>query len=201
MLAMALAVGLTLGPRPIQIVKPSEEATYAAWLEGEMRKTAAAYAGKDCSSAVVQSITGAPLQDIVVRQHPEIFFWLEATRVMGCGSANVQQLGVIRNGEAWRAIPMAPGLSTASPSLQRDIGRSLITVAAALAHKADVACTADVFAKSFRVTDTRQFAPHTTGKPWSELWSLHACSGDYNVKVDFTPASDGGTDFIVNEQP
>jgi hypothetical protein len=229
MLALALAAGLTLGPRPAQIVKPGEEATYAAWLEGEIRKTAGIFAGKDCSSAEVQSIGGAPLQDIVVRQHPEIFFWLEAAHLRGCGQAQVQQLGVVRDGDGWRALTMAPGSAWASPSSQRGMEPSLMKLGAAVALKSDRACTADRFAKSFRVVDTGQIDPHTpmgvletrqldlhnpgqvvdtrllyprpAGAPWSEQWSLYACNANFKVIANFRPNPDGSVSFEIGEQP
>jgi hypothetical protein len=196
-LALVLAAGLTLGPRPAQIVKPGEEAAYAAWLEGEMRKTAGAYAAKDCSSADLQSIGGAPLLDDVVQQHPELFFWLEAVHLTGCGRATVQQLGVVRDGDAWRALSMAPGSSTAGPSLQRDFEPSAIALAAAVVQQRDFACKGDKFTKSFRMADTRPIGRHVANAPWSEVWTFYACNGYHTIRVDFKAKPYGTTDFTA----
>lgn len=198
MLGLVMAAGLGVGNRPAQIVKPGEEAAYVAWLDGQMRTVAGSFAGKDCAKAPIQSILAGPLEDVIVRQHPEIYFWLEAAQIRDCGPAQAQQLVVIRNGDKWRAIPMAPGLSAAGPTLEKDIVNNVAQGAAILARKADPTCVGAAIQTSFRLVNTAVVGTRTNGAPWSEVWTVHACKDDYSLTVGLSPAKDGGTDIRVS---
>jgi hypothetical protein len=199
MIGLVLAAGLALGARPAQIVKPGEEAAYAAWLETEVRAAAASFAGTDCSAAVLQPLGSLPLEDIVARQHPEIFFWQELVRIRGCGPADTQELVILRNGATWRAIRMAPGRSAAGPTLQKDILNNVAMAGAVLVRRADPTCAGDALTKSFRLVNTQVNGKFVSGAPWSERWTVHACKDDYSVDVALSPASDGGTDIRISD--
>lgn len=200
MLALVLAAGLALSPRPPDLVKPGEEANYAAWLQDAARKAAGLFARADCSQAVVGSrdFRAAPRRGAAPAAAGP---WIEVLSIDGCGVARTQSLQVSRGLADWRSLEMAPGDSAADLNLQRQaLGKVILTVRAAA--QADTACSDLDKARSAVVYDTRVTRPAALqGQPWSERWFMSVCGVDYGVDLDFTPAPDGGADIEARIAP
>lgn len=199
MLAMILAA-VSIGARPVELVKPGEEAAYAAWLEGKARTAISTNAGKDCSTATLSAPQGRPPSptDLVRQALPNAYAYYEMFAVAGCGPAEAQQILVLRQGDGWRAIALAPGLTVASLVLQRDLMQTVVGAVAAQVKMKGANCPSDAFAKSFRISDTRLTGPFVPGQPWIERWTARVCDVDYPVDLSLKPAADGGTDFSAH---
>jgi hypothetical protein len=198
MIALILAAGLILDPRPPELVPPGQELAYAVWLESEARKAAELYAGKDCAGAELESRAGFPSEDLLARQHPETLLYVESLGVKGCGVADQQDLLVFRQADGWAAAPMLPGRTVASMTLQKNVApAAAASVAAAAVRRGP--CSPDDRAQSTMIYDTQVTRPAPLGQPWSERWFVRMCGADYRLDIDFTPTpSDGGVDFHVS---
>jgi hypothetical protein len=187
-----MLAALTIGARPVELVKPGEEAAYAAWLDAEVRAAAGRIAAADCSAATLQSVAGAPLQDTLPKRNPTPYSWEETVQVQGCGEADLQRLVVTRKGETWQAAPLAPGHTAMGANLQKGMLDSVAMTAGVYARRADPACVGDSFNKSLRVVNTEVVGARTEGGPWTEHWKVHACNGEYAFDISLTPTKDGG---------
>jgi hypothetical protein len=200
MLGLALIAALALGPRPPELVKPGEEANYAAWLEGQAKTAAGYYAHKDCAAATVRPLSSGPTADEQVsKRRPGALLYAERLAVQGCGEADAQGLVVMRETTWWLALPTAPGDSVASLSLQRELLPTLIR-AVKDAAEADTSCSPLDKARSALVYNTRVTQPAAPGRPWSERWFMGVCDIGYVVDIDFTP-KDGLTTYQVRVAP
>lgn len=190
MLSVLLTAALALGARPADLVKPGEEADYAAWLEAQARKAAAGYARSDCAAATLTPQGFEPTSDQAIsRMRPGAALYLERFAVEGCGEARAQGLVVMRDRAGWRALPTAPGESQASLELQRQV-LPKVFLAVKRASDRDVSCSALDKAQSARVYDTRVTRPPVSaGQPWSERWFMAVCDAGYRVDIDFSPAN------------
>lgn len=187
MLGMVLAAGLILGARPPELVKPGEEAAYAAWLEGQARAAAGYYARRDCAAAAVRPLASGPTTDeAVARRKPGVMLYAETLAVDGCGDADAQGLVVMREKAGWGALPTAPGDSAASLALQREVLPSVILAVKEAADR-DTSCSLLEKAQSAIVYDTRILTAAPAGQPWSERWFMSVCGAGYKVDIDFTP--------------
>lgn len=197
MLGFLLAAGLSLGPRPLDLVKAGEEANYAQWLEGEARKAAGYYARKDCAAAVLKPRAFTPVVDEALsKARPGAPLYAEQFDVEGCGEAHRQGLIVLREQRWWRALPTAPGESQAPLSLQREVLPSVILEVKRAAEQ-DTSCTPLEKARSALIYDTRITRPGGGGRPWSERWSMWVCAMGYKVDIDFAPPPPGSGGRIV----
>lgn len=197
---LALILALSVGARPAELVKPGEEAAYAAWLEERVRATISASAGRDCSQATLKEAAGQPASpaDPVRKALPKAYFYYEKFSVAGCGAADTQQLLVRRDGDQWRSVGLAPGRTVATLVLQRDLLQGVAQAMVAQMAKKGVDCKGDALAKSFRISDTRLMTPFVPGQPWTERWVVAACDADYPVDVSLRPTADGGTDYSAH---
>jgi hypothetical protein len=189
MLGMVLVAGLILGARPPELVKPGEEAAYAAWLEGQARTAAGYYARRDCAAASVRALSSGPATDeAVARRKPGVMLYAETLAIDGCGDADAQGLVVMREKAGWGALPTAPGDSAASLALQREVLPSVILAVKEAADR-DTSCSLLEKAQSAIVYDTRILNAAPAGQPWSERWFMSVCGAGYKVDIDFTPGA------------
>lgn len=199
MLAVLLTAALTLGPRPVDLVKPGEDAAYAQWLDEQARKAAGYYARVDCASAVLTPQSFKPASDAgIARARPGVALYMERFGVQGCGEARAQSVIVMREATGWRAFPTAPGESQASLELQRQVLPNVI-LAVKTASDGDTSCSGLDKARSALVYDTRVIrAAAGEGQPWSERWFMAVCDAGYKVDIDFTPqVGDGSGERIA----
>ena len=200
MLGVALAAGLVLGARPLELVRPGEEGAYASWLGAQARKAAGYYAHADCAAATLTPRAVKPTEDSGIAQvRPGAALYAETFGVEGCGQARAQGLVVMRERTGWRSFPMAPGDSRASLALQRQVLPSVI-LAVKTASERDTSCSLQEKAQSALVYDTRVTQAGAGGEPWSERWFMSVCGAGYKVDIDFAPGG-GGETFQVRIAP
>ena len=87
-----------------------------------------------------------------------------------------------------KTAELAPGGTIADMTLQRDV---LQGVMAATVGRVSAKC------KDVQVRDTRVTSLTSISQPWTEVWTLGACSTPIDVEVHFTPSPKGGTDWSV----
>ncbi len=122
--------------------------------------------------------------------------WKESLRETGCGNdRTINTLTVVGQGGTPQTQPLLPGSTIADPQLQRD------SVRYAAGGMGEMPAGCDQGA----VTNTRFMgvdgqpsgARPVLGvppKPWTEVWSVKACSKAANVTMHFTP-DDTGTEI------
>ncbi len=132
--------------------------------------------------AALKSLTGA---------------WTESESVTACGETRLHHVFSIARGMNIARLARLVGTSIADAKLQND---TLPAVRVAAKTAAPDNCE-----KAF-VTDTQVVAregdggiPPTDGrKPWTEEWTLRACSRDIVVPVTFTPTPPRGADYAIS---
>ncbi len=121
--------------------------------------------------------------------------WGEAVRADGCGIARVLNvLTYVRTAGALVSGPLAPGDTTADPTLQRDASQHAFT--AALTH---VPGCRQAYLDDTRFVSRTAPArpdPRLTGPVTLEHWTVIACGTPVVVDVQFLPVGHG-TDIVA----
>lgn len=108
--------------------------------------------------------------------------WTEQTQGVACGEKRrYTALVIFKDGQP-NVLPVFPGDSYASPSLQLD---TLVSVASAIAVQG-AKCVPEVLD-----TTLPQGVPDKTRAPWNEAWTVRSCDAIYRVPVRFVPDATG----------
>jgi hypothetical protein len=119
--------------------------------------------------------------------------WQVVSRLQGCGQTRIinLQYAVASNGQPARFLSL-PGTTAADERLRRD---GLAYAKMAMAKIAPADC------KDFQYVDTvfEQFtgAAQSTGRPWTEKWTVRACGVEGVVRMHFIPNA-AGTQILTN---
>jgi hypothetical protein len=129
--------------------------------------------------------------------------WKESLIETGCGvRRTLNTLTMVEQGGRLVTRPLLPGSTITDPQLQQDS----IRYAAAGLGPLPSGC------KQGAITDTDYIgmdgappgvrpAPGAPVQPWSERWTLQACSKRVVVGMHFTPGPDGGTEIQASPPP
>ncbi len=128
---------------------------------------------------------------------PTAGVWKEALTESGCGAPRtVNTLTIVRPGGALTTVPLLPGTTITDPQLQRDSVRYAAGALGALPPGCSQGAVVDT---AFLGEDGAQPglrpAPGAPPRPWSERWTLQACSRRVAVMMHFIPDANGGTEI------
>ncbi len=167
---------------------------------------------EDAMAQAAQAVPGAcpnaeylPANDIEVLVpfaagtdgRPTAGVWRESLTETGCGpQRTINTLTMVQPGGALITRPLLPGTTITDPQLQRD---SVRYAAAALGPLPPGCSQGAVVDTEFLGEDGAppglRPAPGAPPRPWSERWTLQACTRRVPVMIHFTPDANGGTEI------
>ena len=119
--------------------------------------------------------------------------WRESIRESGCGTTRLlNMLTKVQPDGTLQTQPLLPGTTIADPQLQQD---SVQYAAAGMGEMPSGCDQGGVLNTRFVGLDGRppgtRPTPGTPPRPWTEVWTLIACSKQADVTMHFTPDATG----------
>lgn len=136
-----------------------------------------------------------PLKFTGTSTTPTDGIWTFRYKFTRCGESIIyNSLNIVKDNQPPKVIPLVPGTTNCDPLLIKDTLNGVYASLALHNSKNNITC------KTANVLDTKITLPQTAqNKMWEEIWTVLECGKKIETPICFTPASDGGTNWLIGK--